>query len=197
MVRIQEILDRAIYSPNKWPRNLSSNLVAVVLGEQLGEILVAFATGRNRTFGPAVPVWPLRSGRFGLSRSGLSRFGHASFQSWSFPSRDISVRLWNLAEILHVVQTYLNQRKVVLFCSELCAAYVVCLLWKSLCFSVPFPGPECYELAHGFSSLYLVKESVCKKTFEQFALLFSVGGFVDHRWQLWSYVKRFSGKHSR
>jgi len=39
----------------------------------------------------------LRSGRFGLSR-----LGHGTFRSWSFRSRDISVRIWNLAEILHV-----------------------------------------------------------------------------------------------
>jgi len=55
---------------------------------------------RNRTF------W---SGRFVLSR-----FGPGTFQSWSFRSRDILVRLWNLAEILHVkfsMQTYLNQRR--------------------------------------------------------------------------------------
>jgi len=51
-----------------------------------------------------------RSGRFDLSR-----FGHGTFRSWSFRSRDISVRPWNLAEILYVhflMQTYLNQRKV-------------------------------------------------------------------------------------
>jgi len=29
----------------------------------------------------------------------------------------------------------------------------VCLLWKSLCFSMPFLGPECYDLVRGFSSL--------------------------------------------
>ena len=46
-------------------------------------------------------VWPLRSGRFGLNCFGLSRFGHGTFRSWSFLSRDISVRLWNLAEILY------------------------------------------------------------------------------------------------
>jgi len=53
-------------------------------------------------------VWPIRSGRFGLSRVGLSfsvwpirsgQFGLAD-SVWSFRSRDISVRLWNLAEIL-------------------------------------------------------------------------------------------------
>ena len=47
----------------------------------------------------------------------LSRFGHETFQSWSFRSRGISVRLWNLAEILYVhfsMQTYLNQRKILL-----------------------------------------------------------------------------------
>jgi len=52
-----------------------------------------------------------QSGRFGLSR-----FGHGTFRSWSFRSRDISVRLWNLGEILYVhflMQTYLNQRIVV------------------------------------------------------------------------------------
>jgi len=51
-----------------------------------------------------------RSGRFSLSRS-----GHGTFRSWSFWSRDILARQWNLAEILHanvLLQTYLNQRKV-------------------------------------------------------------------------------------
>jgi len=50
-----------------------------------------------------LPIW---SGRFGLA---------ISFMSWSFRLRDISVRILNLAEILHVhflMQTYLNQRKV-------------------------------------------------------------------------------------
>ena len=63
---------------------------------------------RNRTFRLADSVWPIRSGRFGLSR-----FGHGTFRSWSFRSQDISVRLWTLAGILHVnflMQT--NQRKV-------------------------------------------------------------------------------------
>jgi len=51
-----------------------------------------------------------RSGGFGLSC-----FSHRTYWSWSFRSQDISVRLWNLAEILYVhflIQTYLNQRKV-------------------------------------------------------------------------------------
>jgi len=34
-------------------------------------------------------------------RSG--RFVHGTFQSWSFRSRDISVRLWHLAEIMHML----------------------------------------------------------------------------------------------
>jgi len=49
----------------------------------------------TRLFGLAVPVWPIRSEPL---RSG-----------------DISVRLWHLAELLHVnilMQTYLNQREV-------------------------------------------------------------------------------------
>jgi len=59
--------------------------------------------------------WPFRYGRFGLCHFCLSRFGHMTSRSWSLRSRDISVRLWNLAEILYVyflMQTYLNQRKV-------------------------------------------------------------------------------------
>ena len=56
-------------------------------------------------------LWPFHSGRLRLSR-----FGPGIFQSSrSFRSRDISVRLWNLAEILCVhflMQTYLNQIKV-------------------------------------------------------------------------------------
>ena len=39
------------------------------------------------------------------------------FSVWSFRSRDISVRVWNLVEILHVhffMQMYLNQRNVLL-----------------------------------------------------------------------------------
>jgi len=46
-------------------------------------------TSRSGRFGLADSVWLIRSGRFGLSRFGLSRFGLA-----------VSVRLWNLAEIL-------------------------------------------------------------------------------------------------
>ena len=42
------------------------------------------------------------SATFRSGRSGLSHFGHGTFRSWSFQSRDISVRLWNLAEILYV-----------------------------------------------------------------------------------------------
>jgi len=47
-----------------------------------------------------------RSGRFCLSRFGLSRFGHRTFRFWSFRSRDISVRLWNLAEISYSMFTF-------------------------------------------------------------------------------------------
>jgi len=46
---------------------------------------------------------------------GLSRFGRGPFWSGPIQSGDILVRLWNLAEILHVhilMQTYLNQREV-------------------------------------------------------------------------------------
>jgi len=75
---------------------------------------------RTLGFGTGLLIWPVRSGCFGLSRFclrsfGLSRFGPGTFQSWPFRSRDISVRLRNLAEILYVhflMQTYLNQRKV-------------------------------------------------------------------------------------
>ena len=58
-----------------------------------------------------------RSGRFGLGRFGLGHFRLGTFRSGPFRSGDISVRLWNLAEILHVhilMQTYLNQREVLL-----------------------------------------------------------------------------------
>ena len=73
--------------------------------------------------GLADPVWQLRSGRFGLADSVWS-FRSEPFRSepfWSrdvsvlsFRFRDISVRLWNLAEILHfhyLMQTCLNHRK--------------------------------------------------------------------------------------
>jgi len=65
----------------------------------------------TRLFGLADSVWPIRSG--------LSVWSIRSepFRSGPFRSGDISVRLWNLAEILHVhilMQTYLNQRELLL-----------------------------------------------------------------------------------
>jgi len=56
-----------------------------------------------------------RSGRLSLAVSDWAVSVTGLFQSWSFRSREISVRLWNLAEVLYVrflIHTYLNQRKV-------------------------------------------------------------------------------------
>jgi len=80
----------------------------------LADSVWPFRSGR---FGLAVSVRPFRSGRFGLAdviwpirsepfRSGPFRSG--PFRSGPFRSGDISVRLWNLAEILHVHIFYTN-----------------------------------------------------------------------------------------
>jgi len=80
---------------------------------------------RSGRFNLANSIWPFRSepfrselfrselfqsDRFGMAVSATGLFGHGTFRS-----RDISVRLWNLAEILHVhflMQTCFHQRKV-------------------------------------------------------------------------------------
>jgi len=73
----------------------------------------------------AVSVRQIRSGRFIWAvwvwavsvwwHFGLGRFSLGTFQSGPFQSADLSVKLWNLSEVLHVrilIQKYLNQQEV-------------------------------------------------------------------------------------
>jgi len=100
-------------------------LYANLLSQTYGILTVmTFESARVNDFSPHVifavewhRIWDLGYATFRSGRFGPSRFGLGTFRSGTFRSGDISVRLWNLAEILHVhilMQTYLNQREVLL-----------------------------------------------------------------------------------